>query len=108
MAERHEQAARYGAARLSFRQRWAILSAANIYGAIGREVLRRGEKAWDHRVRTSSLQKIAHVWRAFFEAMRKPDKPAQMPEWTRGKLMVKARMEGPVAPMPTTPLPDEE
>ena len=27
---------------------------------------------------------------------------------TRGELMAMARMAGPIAPMPTTPLPDEE
>jgi phytoene synthase len=30
-----------------------------------------------------------------------------MPRWTRGELMTIARMAGPIAPMPTTPLPDE-
>src|SRR5690606_27908984 len=38
MAEQHEAAGRVGAAQLGFRQRWAVLSAANIYGAIGRKV----------------------------------------------------------------------
>jgi hypothetical protein len=30
-----------------------------------------------------------------------------MPRWTRGELMTMARMAGPIAPMPQTPLPDE-
>ena len=108
MAELHEAAARLGAARLRFRHRWAVLSAANIYGAIGREVRERGEAAWDHRVHTSKLAKLGHVRRAFFAALRnRPEEPAAMPKWTRGSLMVMARMDGPPAPMPMTPLRDE-
>ena len=42
-----EASARVGAARLPFRARWAVLAAAGIYGAIGREVVRRGDRAWD-------------------------------------------------------------
>lgn len=64
MAEEHEAAARLGAARLRFRHRWAVLSAANIYGAIGREVRSRGAAAWDHRVHTSKLAKIGQIGRA--------------------------------------------
>lgn len=108
MAEDHEAAARLGAARLRFRHRWAVLSAANIYGAIGREVRARGEAAWDHRVHTSKMAKLRHVARAFAEALRnKPEIPETMPKWTRGSLMVMARMDAPPAPMPMTPLRDE-
>ena len=70
LAESHEAAARVGAGHLRFRQRWAVLSAANIYGAIGREVRRRGEAAWDHRVHTGALAKTWHVARALKEAWR--------------------------------------
>lgn len=108
MAETHEAAARQGAAKLRFRHRWAVLAAARIYGAIGREVRDLGEAAWDHRVHTSAFAKLGHVRSAFTEAMRKPEPVAQMPRWGRGELMVLARMEGPPAPMPTTPLRDEE
>ncbi|MBB5732344.1 phytoene synthase [Altererythrobacter atlanticus] len=107
MAEQHEAAARLGAARLGFRQRWAILSAANIYGAIGREVRARGAAAWDHRVHISKTAKLRHVARAFREALRKPPEPEQMPRWTRGEILVAVRMAGPVAPIPMTPLPDD-
>ncbi|TZG27308.1 phytoene/squalene synthase family protein [Sphingomonas montanisoli] len=57
IADRHEASARVGAARLPFRCRWAILSAAGIYGGIGREVVRRGHRAWDERVRISGSKK---------------------------------------------------
>jgi len=107
LADRHEAAARYGAARLGFRQRWAVLAAAGIYGAIGREVRARGAMAWDRRVSTSALAKARCVSRAFLAAMRKPEEPQEMPQWTRGRLMIAARMTAPIPPPPMTPLPDE-
>ena len=64
----YETSARIGARRLLFRSRWAVLSAAGIYGDIAREVARRGEDAWDHRVVTSKAAKAAWVARAFVEA----------------------------------------
>ena len=108
MAESHEAAARLGAARLAFRHRWAVLSAANIYGAIGREVRSRGASAWDHRVHTGALAKLGHVLRAFGQALRSPRPVEHMPRWSRGDLMVMARMAGDPAPIPDTPLRDEE
>jgi 15-cis-phytoene synthase len=107
LAESHEAAARVGAGRLRFRQRWAVLAAANIYGAIGREVRQRGEHAWDHRVRTGALAKTKHVARALREAWRGSIEPQQVPRWTRGDLGTMARMAGPVADLPRTPLADE-
>nr|WP_283773353.1 phytoene/squalene synthase family protein [Altererythrobacter sp. KTW20L] len=108
MAEEHEAAARLGAARLTFRQRWAVLAAANIYGAIGREVRQRGAAAWDHRVHTGALAKLGHVLRAFGQALRQPPPVATMPRWSRGDLMAMARMAGDPAPIPDTPLRDED
>jgi len=112
LAEEHEAAARIGAARLSWRQRWAVLAAANIYGAIGREVRRRGPKAWDRRVQIGALAKLRHITAALREALsrkgRSPDEPATAPRWTRGEILIAVRMAGPIAPNPTTPLPDEE
>ena len=70
LARDYEASARVGAARLAFRQRWAILSAANIYGAIGREVERRGAHAWDERVRTTRSQKLGFVMTALAQASR--------------------------------------
>jgi 15-cis-phytoene synthase len=107
LADAHEAAARWGANGLPFRQRWAVLAAANIYGAIGRKVRELGPHAWDHRVRVGFLAKLGFVWRALGEAFRAAPEPDPMPRWTRGELMAMARMAGPIAPMPTTPLPDE-
>lgn len=108
LAETHEAAARVGAGRLRFRQRWAILSAANIYGAIGREVVQQAELAWDHRVHTSAFDKLGFTLSALKEALTGSWPPSQMPRWTRGELMVKARMAAPPADIPRTPLRDED
>lgn len=107
LAEQHEAAARVGAAKLEFRQRWAVLAAANIYGAIGRKVRARGAAAWDHRARISAGAKLVLVARAFAQALRKPAEPAEWPRWTRGDILLTVRMTGPIAPIPMTPLPDE-
>ncbi|MFN2098843.1 phytoene/squalene synthase family protein [Altererythrobacter sp. MF3-039] len=80
--EQHEDAARLGAAHLRFRQRWAILSAARIYGAIGRKVRDRGQLAWNSRVYTSAPEKVWHVFAAFWEALvNRPFIPAEMPRY---------------------------
>ena len=69
LAHAHECSARVGAARLSFRQRWAVLAAAGIYGDIGREVVRRGPRAWDRRVVVSKLRKAGWIGRAALRAL---------------------------------------
>ena len=85
--ELHETYARIGASKLRFRQRWAVLSAANIYGAIGREVRDLGTEAWNHRVYTTRWQKLRFVASAFWEALvnRHPAPPLE-PRWTRAEL----------------------
>ena len=108
MAESHEAAARVGATRLAFRQRWAILSAANIYGAIGREVRQQRELAWDRRARTNVFQKLGLTAQALVEALTGAYEPNPWPRWTRGELMIMARMAQPPAPIPMTPLREEE
>ena len=70
-AEAYEASARTGTRALPFRSAWAVLAAANIYGAIGREVARRGDKAWDRRVTTSRSQKIGFIARAGWQANRR-------------------------------------
>jgi 15-cis-phytoene synthase len=69
MAGEYEASARQGAKRLPFRSRWAVLAAAGIYGGIAREVERRGEHAWDHRVVTSKAAKLGHVAKAIGQAV---------------------------------------
>lgn len=85
--EVHAASSRVGAARLPFRCRWAILSAARIYTAIGREVLAKGPAAWDHRVYTSKAQKIGHAAMAFVEALvNRPPELSDEPRWRRSDL----------------------
>jgi len=68
LVEKHEAAARVGAARLPFRSRWAVLSAARIYGAIGRKVRARGTEAWNSRTYVPRWEKALYGARAFFSA----------------------------------------
>ena len=60
----YEASARVGASRLPFRSRWAVLSAAGIYGDIARKVDALDQAAWDTRVHTSKGEKAAWVARA--------------------------------------------
>lgn len=87
LMEQHEASAKLGAAHLRFRQRWAILAAARIYGAIGRKVRARGEAAWNSRVHTSGAEKAWHVLASFWEALvNKPLIPETPPRYSRTEL----------------------
>jgi 15-cis-phytoene synthase len=85
MAEQYEASARVGAAALPMRSRWAVLSAAAIYGGIAREVHARGSHAWDSRVFTSRSQKIGAVIRALGASMAMKRIPSHRPAtlWQR-------------------------
>ena len=85
LARVYEASARVGAARLGFRQRWAVLSAANIYGAIARKVERLGSHAWDRRVQTGEMEKAQLLLAALGEARRDP-LPAARPALSRREL----------------------
>jgi len=82
-----EASARFGTPKLSFRSAWAVLAAAGIYGAIGRQVAARGERAWDNRVSTSAPAKIGMIGRAAAEALRRrmlyPPSPRPEALWAR-------------------------
>jgi phytoene synthase len=65
----YEASARAGTPALSWRSGWAVLAAAGIYGDIGREVARRGARAWDERVGTSKAEKLGWVMRAAVQAL---------------------------------------
>lgn len=77
LVEKHEAAARVGAAKLPFRSRWAVLSAARIYGAIGRKVRARGTDAWNSRTYVPRGEKALYGARAFLSAVINREK---MPE----------------------------
>ena len=84
LMEKHEEAAKLGTRRLRFRQRWAVLAAARIYGAIGRKVLARGQLAWDSRTRVTGPEKAWHILAAFFEAAwNRPRGPREPILWSR-------------------------
>ena len=83
-AGQYEASARVGAVSLPFRARWAVLSAAGIYGDIARQVRAAGEHAWDHRIYTSRRDKLGWVRKAFGDAV--VNKPRLMDRdglWTR-------------------------
>lgn len=92
LAATYEASARIGASRLPFRQRWAILSAAGIYGAIAREVKRLGAHAWDHRVHTSKAAKAGFVARALLQCFVPPPRAAK-PAISRRELAALARAD---------------
>lgn len=85
MQRDYDASARAGAARLPFRCRWAVLSAAGIYGAIARGVERAGAKALDRRVATSSAAKLGLIAKGFREALGKPSY-ATRPKLSRREL----------------------
>ena len=57
-----------GVRALPFRAAWAIATASGVYRAIGTEVVRRGPRAWDNRVSTSTTAKLGHVGRGLATA----------------------------------------
>ena len=92
MEKAYEASARIGAGRLTFRQRWAVLAAAGIYGEIARAVDSAGSHAWDHRIATSGLAKLWHVAHALWEAATPPPRSTLRPPLGRRQLAEKARL----------------
>jgi phytoene synthase len=88
LAARYEASARVGARQLPFRSRWAVLSAAGIYGAIMREAMRLGDAAWDRRVITSRRAKLGHVARGLGQAALRARAPTIRPELSRRELSI--------------------
>ncbi len=91
LAEEYEASARIGAARLAFRQRWAVLAAAGIYGAIARKVAATGSHAWDRRVSTGKLEKLAHLAASWWQALPRAEPTGPSPHWQRRALAARAR-----------------
>lgn len=86
-AERFATSARFGTPALPWRAAWAVLAAADIYCGIGRKVRARGSCAWDRRVATSTMEKLACVARsALLSAARARlwrDPPPRTGLWTK-------------------------
>lgn len=107
LAETYEASARRGVETLSFRQRWAVLTAANVYMGIGAKVRERGAAAWNRRARTSARAKLAAVFKGFMESLDAAQAIDREPPYPRAELLIAVRMDQPIPPPPMTPLPDE-
>ena len=107
LAETYDASARLGTEVLGFRQRWAVLTASNIHLALSEKLRESGAHAWDHRARVSLFGKLGAAFRGFMEALDAPLPSPPVP-FTRGQILIAVRMAGPIAPIPMTPLPDED
>jgi phytoene synthase len=58
-ADRYYDSAWHGLSALPWRSAWAVATARHVYRAIGLEVRRRGGRAWDARVSTTTSRKLA-------------------------------------------------
>lgn len=83
LAGDYEASARVGAAKLSFRSRWAVLAAAGIYGDIARAVRKSNGASLDQRVFTSKLDKLGWIVKAFGQAFLRPATRERKGLWTR-------------------------
>lgn len=61
LAEQYEQSAAHGVSQLRNRQAWAVLSAAGIYGDIGRKIRATGPSALQQRMHTRKRDKLLSV-----------------------------------------------
>lgn len=83
LAEAYRRSSKVGAARLPFRSRWAVLSAAGIYGEVAIRAVTLGQRAWDQRISISKAEKFALVIEAFGEALMPAPTVNRQGLWTR-------------------------
>ena len=83
LAALYRKSSRVGAARLPFRSRWAVLSAARIYGEVAVRAAELGERAWDRRISVSKAEKFGLVLWAFADALLPAPKVSREGLWTR-------------------------
>ena len=83
LADAYRRSSKVGAARLSFRSRWAVLSAAGIYGEVATRAVTFGSRAWDQRISISKAEKFALVIEAFGEALWPARDVTREGLWTR-------------------------
>jgi len=83
LANAYRASSKVGAARLPFRSRWAVLSAAAIYGEVANRAVELGPRAWDKRISISKAEKFMLVAGAFAEALLPPRKLSRAGLWTR-------------------------
>ena len=91
LANRYRASSKVGAARLPFRSRWAVLSAAAIYGEVATRAVRLGPRAWDRRISISKAEKFLLVGKAWAEALLPVRNVSRAGLWTR------PRHQGPAA-----------
>ena len=89
-AEDYEASARFGTPALSWRAAWAVLSAARIYGGIGRKVRDAGADGLENRMSTSRTEKLQAVSVALTETLGRSRRwpvpgPVRAGLWTRGR-----------------------
>ncbi len=83
LAHRYRASSKVGAARLPFRSRWAVLSAAAIYGEVATRAVELGPRAWDKRISISKAEKFMLVAGAWVEALLPARKVSREGLWTR-------------------------
>jgi phytoene synthase len=83
LADRYRKSSKVGAARLPFRSRWAVLSAARIYGAVAEKAVQLGDRAWDRRISIPRRAKFALVLAALGDSLRSPEAVSRKGLWTR-------------------------
>jgi 15-cis-phytoene synthase len=89
LARPYRASARIGASLLPRRSRQAVLAADAIYGAIGEKVLKRGEAAWDQRVRVNKAGKLALFTGAMLRASSSPPNTLRTELWSRPRQAIK-------------------
>ena len=103
LAHRYRRSSKVGAARLPFRSRWAVLSAAAIYGRVATRAVKLGSRAWDQRISISKVEKFILVARAFVEALLPVRNVSRDGLWTRPHSAHPEPLEGsPSASNPST------
>jgi phytoene synthase len=104
LAEAYRASSKAGAARLPFRSRWAVLSAAAIYGEVATRAAALGTRAWDKRIVISKAEKLALVIEAFWEALMRTPNVSREGLWTRPSVPAprpsRSRRAAPSAPRP--------
>jgi phytoene synthase len=83
LADRYRASSNVGAARLPFRSRWAVNSAARIYGTVATRAVQLGERAWDKRISIPRREKFALVLMALGDSLRAPRTVSREGLWTR-------------------------
>jgi len=83
LADRYRDSSRVGAARLPFRSRWAVLSAARIYGRVAEVAREMGPRAWDQRISIPKSEKFRLVLKALGDAMGPTPEISREGLWTR-------------------------